>query len=252
MGDYDNELAPALETQAASVHVSSPYSEKETGAQRRTQVKSEPESQAPRPSSVGNYRSPGYHNTQLKAEEASSQLQGDISRAAQPMNTKIPSDPLALSEFMATERRQSAEQLESNYTLPPPRVRSTIQVPSSPIYRVPVPTSQATTVDASSEADAEFTPYTPKPLRALRNSSRKAQSGPPRALAQTSGNNRPVFRTPLPPPPNFSSSPTQSKRIIWDGRPMTDSQMLPDSLMDFELPMIWATQESLEEEERDT
>ncbi|CAF9939853.1 MAG: hypothetical protein HETSPECPRED_001916 [Heterodermia speciosa] len=113
--------------------------------------------------------------------------------------------------------------------------------PTNPSQTPPLPLSQATTVDLTQ-------PPLPPPL-----SSSSPQRIPPTSLNR----NRKNHHQPSPPP--LSSSPLYSRKTPfdyscipseykagWDGKRLTDSQLLPDSLMDDSLvgPPGWGTQGS--------
>ena len=102
----------------------------------------------------------------------------------------------------------------------------------------PIPPSQTTTVDITQ----------PKHLTQLRSSSQ----GPPHSLPS----NGPMTDFSVA-PFVFSSSPLDGGELssqytpLWDGKPLTDSQLLPESLMNINIPPPpgWRlTEESLEEE----
>ena len=106
----------------------------------------------------------------------------------------------------------------------------------------PIPPSQATTADITQPSQH------PNRITQLRSSS----PGPLPSLSS----NAPVRGLPAA-PFVFSSSPLDGGELssqytqLWDGKPLTDSQLLPESLMNISIPPPpgWrCTQESLEEE----
>ncbi|MCJ1319865.1 hypothetical protein MMC15_005201 [Xylographa vitiligo] len=127
-------------------------------------------------------------------------------------------------------------------TTPTPSSSSAARPPPLPSHRAPVPFSQATTVDVTqSSPRPSYTqvPSSPQPRTSLPDK-------PPRAGMETVPTV--ISSSPLQDSAAERSSPEQPR--LWDGRPLTDSQLLPDSLMDMSVPRPpWGlSQESWTEE----
>lgn len=103
----------------------------------------------------------------------------------------------------------------------------------APPVPVPVPPSQATTVDVTQPSPSYHTAIPSSSPRKLPPSSSFSQLHPPSSSS-----------SPPPPPPPSSSSPSLAERkpakaavdpwegYVWDGRRLTDSELLPDGLLD--------------------
>ena len=191
----------------------------QTNSTKDTQIKTEARSQAlPRTNRV--QRPSSQIDLPTESQEVAAQLNADLGRASQRfIRRRIPS-----SQTGEEAPHSSSEPTEDSYTLPasPSARRST--APQHP-RRPPVPPSQATTVDFSSQILPGATTGSARtPSTTIPTSTNTRSYGPRRTAAL--------------PNIHFSSSPLESTKVIWDGKPMTESQMLPDSLMNFELPRI--------------
>ena len=135
-----------------------------------------------------------------------------------------------------------------------PRRTNSFIVPPLPQQPAPIPPSQATTVDCSSPQASH-----PLPLHAGTKSPPQKLSSP--VVRRWEDSPR---RLSSPSLPTLSSSPVYTRKGgevsctgygsgVWDGKRLTDSQLLPDSLMNASLigPPGWGTQDSLEEEEEE-
>ncbi|MCJ1282353.1 hypothetical protein MMC26_001676 [Xylographa opegraphella] len=183
------------------------------------------------------------------SDQASAQLTADLLRQTQQLtNPLLSKGPLSKS----TPRPSSTPILiedddDDAPPLPPPPTTHPIKTtPTPPTHRPPVPFSQATTVDITqSSPRPSYTqvPSSPQPT-ALPRSRTSFLDKPPRAAMPAV-------------PALISSSPLGSTaersspvQLLWDGRPLTDSQLLPESLMQMTVPRPprGLSQESLVEE----
>lgn len=189
------------------------------------------------------------------SDQASAQLEADLYRETQPLaETLIRTASLLPGNYSKPEptpifiKDDDDDKVPTSETYRTPS--SAPQVTSSAHRPCPVPSSQATTIDVT-----QPTQRSPPPSHILVPSSPPAPSLPPLQNPAVAG--RPaVLRRPVP-PFILSSSPLGSggelsSQFEWDGKPLTDSQLLPDSLMNMTLPKPppWGlSQESLLEEE---
>lgn len=162
------------------------------------------------------------HEPRSDSEEASAQLFNDLQRATQPGGLQTESqyenawtsynaaDAATDSLDNATTPSSPLIEVEEPYSMPAPMTVPTQILPrtATPLQH-PVPPSQATTTDVTQ----------PSPCKMPSSSSLAFPSSPP----------------PMPPP---LSSPSESRKAAapwmefkWDGVRLTDSQLLPESLM---------------------
>ena len=184
------------------------------------------------------------------SEQASDQLAADLNRLAQnTFRTLLDTDSQIENAFRPYSPQPQLDEDINNHTTTDHLSHHNSYSPSPPTVpeasrtkQQPISPSQATTVDITQPSQQ------PKRLTQLRPS----PQGPPPPLS----NNGLVLGPPVP-PSVFSSSPLDGGELssqytpLWDGRPLTDSQLLPDSLMNINIPPPpgWRlTQESLEEE----
>lgn len=149
------------------------------------------------------------------------------------------SPPPPLSSFSSSPNHISPN--DPSTPSPP----SPFKHPQPPTQAAPIPPSQATTVDITQRTQ----PHLPLPLPTNLSSSTSKKTS--RKLRSSSPS------IPRPPPPHpLSSSPLCSRKMPyeepwtgygggWDNRRLTDSQLLPDSLMNdtFAGPPGWDSQE---------
>lgn len=168
-------------------------------------------------------------------EEASAQLFADLRRDTQPMGlqtesqyeqgwtTYTPADDINSDLEPVPYSGKPVEPPSSGVmTVPTQFIRPPISTPPK-FYKAPVPPSQATTVDLTQPSPRNVTSssqaVTQRSSRNLPSSSQAHPSSPP----------------PMPPP---SSSPLESRKLDpwagykWDGVRLTESQLLPDSLLE--------------------
>lgn len=195
-------------------------------------------------------------------EEVSAQLFADLRRKTQPGGLQTesqyeigwtpytPADDLHSDLELLPSTPQPIEQPSSGLmTVPAQLIRPPISSPPK-FYRAPVPPSQATTVDITQpsprnlSSQAIFTQPSPHHIN--------NGKGFPSPQAACSSPTFPSSPPPMPPP---SSSPLASGKLDpwegfeWNGVRLTDSQLLPDSLLnDSEVGPPGLSQESLIEE----
>lgn len=206
------------------------------------------------------------HNTYTHHKSQRTQVQTQIqTQATQPLQSTLrkplssPRGAVSFSQATTVDVTQnspfaSRTQLPLSSQLP---VTEEIQrIPSSQLQSQPLsvlPSSQNPPPHSLSDASTPSSKFPPT-HPALDNLPSLHAADLPSSqnlLSQQASN------TPKPQPTIlvFSSSPLEAEGSsqaspLWDGKPLTDSQLLPDSLMDmtFPSPPMW-TQESLEEEE---
>ncbi|MCJ1404802.1 hypothetical protein MMC11_008028 [Xylographa trunciseda] len=194
------------------------------------------------------------------SEQASAQLTTELLRQIQQPTNPIPSKtplskppprhsstPILIeddSESDSPAIEQRSRPLEPTSSHPS---SSANQPPTLHSQRYPVPFSQATTVDATQSSPRAS--YTQVP------SSPQAPSLPhhlqPAILGISPTARLSAMPTVIPSSPSDSVAELSSQsQPLWDGKPPTDSQLLPDSLMDMTVPRPpWGlSQESLVEE----
>lgn len=117
-------------------------------------------------------------------------------------------------------------------TVPTQLIRPPISSPPK-YYKAPVPPSQATTVDVTQPSPRNAPPSSSQPIL--------SQPSPPNheeCSWQQAARSSQAFQSSPPPVPPPSSSPSANQKVDpwagyeWNGRRLTDSQLLPDSLMD--------------------
>lgn len=190
----------------------------------------------------------------LDSKEVSAQLFADLHRETQPGGLQTESqfekgwsiytpvdETYSDLEPLPSASPKPVEQPSSGFmTVPTQFIRPPICSPPK-FYKAPVPPSQATTVDLTQPSPRKM----PSPSQAIvtRRSPRKSTS-PSQA-----------YRSSPPPIPPLSSSPLESRRVnllaghVWNGVRLTDSQLLPDSLLnDSEIGPPGMSQESWNEE----
>ena len=188
------------------------------------------------------------------SKEVSAQLFADLHRETQPGGLQIesqfekgwsiytPVDEIHSDlEPLPSASPKPVEQPSSDLmTVPTQFIRPPISSPPR-FYKAPVPPSQATTVDLTQPSPRHMP--SPSPAILTRRSPRKSLS-PAQAY--------PSSPPPIPPP---SSSPLESRKsdlcagYVWNGIRLTDSQLLPDSLLnDSEIGPPGMSQESWSEE----
>ena len=153
------------------------------------------------------------------SQQASAQLAADLNRLTQPRHCPVVETD---SQFEDAWRNFSPPPALRDYDLPSTTQQypDTTHVPKHCEERIP--TSQATTVD--------ITQTTPRAKRTPTSSQIQVLQSPVR-----SGR---TIRLPFPPLPP-SSSPIESSPVggpAWDGKALTESQLLPESLMNFMVP----------------
>ncbi|CAF9936932.1 MAG: hypothetical protein ALECFALPRED_007010 [Alectoria fallacina] len=196
------------------------------------------------------------------SEEVSAQLFADLRRKKQPGGLQTesqyeigwtpytPADDIHSDLELHPSSPQPIEQPSSGLmTVPTQFIRPPISSPPK-FYRAPVPPSQATTVDITQpsprnlSSQAIFTQSSPHNV----NNDNEVPS--PQAACSS-----PAFPSSPPPMPPPSSSSLASRKLDpwegfeWNGVRLTDSQLLPDSLLnDSEVGPPGLSQESLIEE----
>lgn len=170
--------------------------------------------------------------------EVSAQLLADLHRETQPHGLQTESqfemgwvaytpandnddddDPSDIDLIPSSPPQPTEQPSSSLMTVPTHLIRPPISTPPK-YYRAPVPPSQATTVDVTQPSPRGSFPSSAKAVVAERS--------PPRILPPSSP----------PPVPPASSSPLAARKAdpwegyVWNGVRLTDSQLLPDSLMD--------------------
>lgn len=192
-----------------------------------------PGSQGSTPPDLSTAKGPLFPRTE--SEEASDQLTNDLVRLTQP-SLVLETDSQfqsAWRDYSPPRNSNASERDHSDQELPhmPSDPRSSNLPPQ-------VRPSQATTVDVT-QSSPHIARNQPSPLRFRTQPRRlRSQLQPPEQLRSSS------------PPPRgmLSSSPVKDVELVWDGERLTDSQLLPDSLMNDSLPAPPPlTQESLDE-----
>ena len=155
------------------------------------------------------------------SDEASAQLANDLHRVSAPgglqtesqyENAWVPYQPTNASNSDSDFMSSPANEAQDSTLMPAPMtVPTQILPPSTTPFRRAIPPSQATTIDITQ----------PSPRKMPSSSSMALPSSPP----------------PVPPPPS-SSSPNAGGGAVdpwvgfeWNGARLTDSQLLPESLM---------------------
>lgn len=219
-------------------------------------------SDAPDPTTP--YKTPMHHSD---LQEASAQLFADLRRDSQPGGLQTesqyengwtlytPADDVHSDLHLLPSSPQPVEQPSSGLmTVPTQLILPPISRPPK-FYKAPVPPSQATTVDVTQLSPRNALPLSsqpvltqPSPLNNNDHDNNKHPSLPPPRSSQAFPSSPP----PMPPP---SSSPLASRKLDpwagyeWDGVRLTDSQLLPDSLLnDNEVGPPGFSQESWPEE----
>lgn len=173
--------------------------------------------------------------SRTESEEASDQLTNDLVRLTQPhlvLETESQFQS-AWRDYSPPRNSHDSERDHSDQEHPP--------IPSDPPSSdlpLQVRPSQATTVDVT-QSSPHSARMQRSPLRFRTQPRRlRSQLQPPEQVSSS------------PPPPRgvLSSSPVKDVELAWDGERLTDSQLLPDSLMNDSLPAPPPlTQESLDE-----
>lgn len=170
-----------------------------------------------------------------ESEEASEQLSNDLIRLTQPCPV-LETDSQFQSAWRdySPPRTSDAEEPDHEDQELPHLPSDTLSADSAPHVRP----SQATTVDVT-QSSPRIARTQPSPLQCRTQSRRlRSQLQPPGPLHSSSP----------PPMAPLSSSPAKGVELVWDGERLTDSQLLPDSLMNDSLPAPPPlTQESLDE-----
>ena len=168
------------------------------------------------------------------SEQASAQLVADVLRQTQRLSA-----PLVSNAAMTKNNLRPSSPpilIEDDDDLPPVQAHTHTHTGTTPLsLPLPVPFSQATTTDTTQSSprpsvtevytqvpSSPQPPPLPHPRRSLLDKHPRAavvSSSPLQALLQASDAEL--------------SSPSQR---VWDGMPLTDSQLLPDSLMDMAVP----------------
>ncbi|KAI4133522.1 MAG: hypothetical protein LQ347_002163 [Umbilicaria vellea] len=192
-----------------------------------------PRSQGTTTPNISPAKDPPFPRTE--SEEASDQLSNDLVRLTQPhlvLETESQFQS-AWRDYSPPRNSHDSERDHSDQELP--------HIPSDPPSSdlpLQVRPSQATTVDVT-QSSPHIARTQRSPLR-LRTQARRLRSLrlPPEQVSSSS------------PPPRgvLSSSPLKDVELVWNGERLTDSQLLPDSLMNDSLPAPPPlTQESLGE-----
>lgn len=167
--------------------------------------------------------------------------------------------PLGSPEMIPSS--QPSEQLPPLHDLtspPPPRPS---KLPPSPPRKAPSSPSQATTTDStpyrSLQASLRTIPYSSQPRAPTQATTTDPTQSLPRPRRRSMSADYLSSPPPPPPLPPLSSSPLDTRDGAegeiwlggWDGKRRTESQLLPDSLMNETLvgPPAWDTQESWDE-----
>ncbi|MCJ1477828.1 hypothetical protein MMC13_006501 [Lambiella insularis] len=186
------------------------------------------------------------------SDEASAQLNADLHRQTQPaMGPLIKTETLsdgALQLDSTPILIDYDDRASNNDAYHTPSTPSSVRPAAPPSHHLnSIPLSQATTVDVT-----QPTQHSPPLPHIQVPSSPQAPSLP--ALRKSKSDGLPTLQRPVT-PFILSSSPVgsggePSSQYEWDGKPVTDSQLLPDSLMDMPVPKPpWgSSQESLLEE----
>lgn len=120
--------------------------------------------------------------------------------------------------------------LSSLIPVPTQLIRPPISSPQK-FYKAPVPPSQATTVDVTQPSPRNASS---QPILTQSSPHNHKESPLPLQAARSSQ----TFPSSPPPMPPSSSSPMANRKVdpwagyVWNGRRLTESQLLPDSLMD--------------------
>lgn len=179
------------------------------------------------------------------SQEVSAQLFADLLRDTHPggLQTETqyergwtiytPADEISSDPEPLPSTSQPIEQPSSSLmTVPTQLIGPPISSPPL-FYKAPIPPSQATTVDVTQ----------PSPRTALPSSSQAVLTQPSphnhkeSPLPQAARSSQTLPSSPPPMPPS-SSSPLANRKVdpwagyVWDGVRLTESQLLPDSLMD--------------------
>ena len=142
---------------------------------------------------------------------------------------EINSDP----EPLPSTSQPIEQPLSSLMTVPTQMIRPPISSPPK-FYKAPVPPSQATTVDLTQPSPRNAPPSSSQAL--LTQPSPHNQKESP--LLQAAHSSSQAFPSSPPPVPPSSSSPLANRKAdpwagyVWNGVRLTESQLLPDSLMD--------------------
>ena len=179
------------------------------------------------------------------SEEVSAQLFADLCRDTQSggLQTETqyergwtiytPADDIHSNPEPHPSTSQPIEQPSSGLmTVPTQLIRPPISSPPK-CYKAPVPPSQATTVDVTQPSPRNAQPSSSQAI--LTQSSPHNHKEFPLQQAARSSHTFPSSPPPVPPP---SSSPLANRKVDpwaeyeWNGVRLTDSQLLPDSLMD--------------------
>ena len=171
-----------------------------------------------------------------ESEEASAQLTSDLVRLTQPYPVAETESQFeaAWRDYSPPKGYDDEEHEPEDHELPHiPNGTASAELPT------PIRPSQATTVDVTqSSPHITRTQNSPLNLRTQQFNLR-SQLQPAETLRSSSP----------PPVAAFSSSPTRAVELVWSGERLTDSQLLPDSLMNDSLPAPPPlTQESLGDE----
>lgn len=195
------------------------------------------------PPKVGHNPYTHNHNTR------SQRTQNPTTQHPQLLFSSSPHHPVPLSQATTVDVTQHSP-LASRTQLPP-----SSQLPTASEAQLPF----------SSQLQSQYLPVLPRsspnlPPRPV-SASKPSSSTTAQPQPSLNAGNAPSSPTPPAQPPLMvpSSSPLYGRESrdgsqaspLWDGNPLTDSQLLPDSLMDLSIPpppMMW-TQESLVEEE---
>ena len=170
-----------------------------------------------------------------ESEEASAQLTTDLIRLTQPYPVAETESQFeaAWRDYSPSKGYDDEEHVQEDQELPHiPDDTASAELPT------PIRPSQATTVDVT-QSSPHIIRMQNSPLN-LRTQqfNLRSQLQPPETL-----------RSSPPPMAAFSSSPTKEVELVWNGERLTDSQLLPDSLMNDSLPAPPPlTQESLRDE----
>ena len=199
----------------------------------------------PAPSSMFRSSPPPLHG--VDSCQGSAQLNINLRRHTKPFIPK----PEPNSQLWGTRRPPSPINLISDPNLP----EHTSRGRSAPLNTLPNQDtnliSQATTTDSSHSSSSVSTPVPGRrPFHSSPQDTRTSASSPRRS--KTNHEPYPVIILSSSPTTTRTLSQTDMPRAPWEIDPMTDSQMLPDDVMNFSTPTLpeWpSTQESLLEEE---